>query len=383
MARSNTGPEGIPATASLVRAIHAAALNAGDWPSVLERLRAHLDARVVTLGRHEFATGSDSSMVESPGSQAFGIGMAEFSARNPWFLSSDDYLPGRVMTGDELISHNDLRRTDFYRGFLQPRGLLHLLCGVVDQRPRSAHVLSAYRAETQPPFDAREKSELASLLDHVTLALQAQWRWQEAHDLAQALLGLSDHDANPAILVTADGEPIYSNPAARLLLERHHGLRLDGSHVVAASAGERRLLSETIARVAREDAVHDGAAPAVLTIANTPPLPPVVVVVRAAGQVFRQQVGARRGLVMLAVRGSHSGHDPATCVFARQYELTAAQSKVSALVFAGQSLSTIAQSLNLSENTVRSHLKQIFQKTDTHGQMELVHLHARVCPTLP
>jgi DNA-binding CsgD family transcriptional regulator len=39
--------------------------------------------------------------------------------------------------------------------------------------------------------------------------------------------------------------------------------------------------------------------------------------------------------------------------------------------------------LNLSENTVRSHLKQIFQKTDTHGQMELVHLHARVCPALP
>lgn len=165
MARSDPVPKASRRRRRWVRAIHAAALNAGEWPSVLERLRARLDARVVALGRHEFATGSDSSMVESPDRQAFGIGMAEFSARNPWFLSSDDYLPGRVMTGDELISHNDLRRTDFYRGFLQPRGLLHLLCGVVDQRPRSAHVLSAYRAETQPPFDAREKSELASLLD--------------------------------------------------------------------------------------------------------------------------------------------------------------------------------------------------------------------------
>jgi len=383
MARLNTGPEGMPATASLVRAIHAAAVNAGDWPEVLERLRAHLDARVVTLGRHEFVTGSDSLMVESPGSRAFSGGMAEFSARNPWFLSSEDYLPGRVMTGDELISHTDLRRTDFYRGFLHPRGLLHLLCGVVDRRPRCAHVLAVYRAETQVPFDAREKAELVVLLDHVTLSLQSQWRWQEAHDLAQALLGLSDHDANPTILVTADGEPIYSNPAAQLLLERHQGLQLDGTRLVAASPGERRLLSETIARVARDDTSKDCVVPEVLTLANAPPQPPVVVVVRAAGQAFCRQVGASRGLVMLAVRGSHSGHNPATCVFARQYELTAAQSKVSALVFAGQSLSTIAQSLNLSENTVRSHLKQIFQKTDTHGQMELVHLHARVCPTLP
>ncbi|EHR71581.1 DNA-binding protein with HTH domain [Burkholderiales bacterium JOSHI_001] len=383
MARLNTGPEGMPATASLVRAIHAAAVNVGDWPDVLERMRAHLDARVVTLGRHEFVTGSDSLMFESPGSRAFSGGMAEFSARNPWFLSSEDYVPGRVMTGDELISHADLRRTDFYRGFLQPRGLLHLLCGVVDRRPRCAHVLAAYRAETQAPFGAREKAELVGLLDHVTLSLQSQWRWQEANDLAQALLGLSDHDANPTILVTTDGEPIYSNPAARLLLERRQGLQLDDARLVAASPGERRLLSEAIARVARDGTSKDGVVPEVLTLANAPSQPPVVVVVRAAGQAFCRQVGASRGLVMLAVRGSHSGHNPATCVFARQYELTAAQSKVSALVFAGQSLSTIAQSLNLSENTVRSHLKQIFQKTDTHGQMELVHLHARVCPTLP
>ena len=46
-------------------------------------------------------------------------------------------------------------------------------------------------------------------------------------------------------------------------------------------------------------------------------------------------------------------------------------------------LAAIAGTLNVSENTVRSHLKQIFQKTDTHGQMELVHLHARICPSLP
>ena len=59
-----------------------------------------------------------------------------------------------------------------------------------------------------------------------------------------------------------------------------------------------------------------------------------------------------------------------------------AQAKVSSLVFAGQPLGVIARTLNLSENTVRSHLKQIFFKTATHGQMELVHLHARVCTAL-
>lgn len=383
MTRTHSGTASPPWEASLVRAIHGASASIDAWPAVLEQLRGHLDAAVVTLGHHEFTSGSDSAMFESPGYGGFSSDMAAFSARNPWFLSSADYVPGRVMTGDELISNHELRRTDFYRGFLQPRGLLHLLCGVVAQRARGAHCLCAYRAEGQALFSAREKAELAALLEHLTLALENQWRWQEADDLAHALLTLTDHDTHAVILVASDAKAIYRNPAAEHLLERRLGLRLEDQRLLAASAGDQRLLGETILRMAQLDPALDAGAPSVLTLACAPPLPPVVVVVRAAGQRFTRQAGVRRGLVLVTVRGGHATHDPASCAFARQYELTAAQSKVSALVFAGQPLATIAHSLSLSENTVRSHLKQIFQKTDTHGQMELVHLHARVCQALP
>lgn len=369
--------------ASLVRAIHAASLNTAAWPEVLEQLRRHLDARVVTLGHHAFTTGSDSTMFEASDSGGFSQEMAQFSAHNPWFLSSDDYRPGRVMSGEELIDHHALRRTDFYRHFLQPRGLLHMLCGVVDQRARGAHCVSVYRAEDQDAFDTEKKAELGLMLDHITLSLQSQWRWQAADDLAQALLSVSEHDNRPTWLVTAEGEPVHRNRAAAQLLALGQGLAMDGRCLVAASPGDRRLLQQTIARLAQADAADPAAAPAVLTLAGAPGGPAVVVVLRAAGQVFASQAGARRGLVVVAVRGGGAGHDPARCQFAHQYELTAAQAKVSALVFAGQSLSTVSSSLNLSENTVRSHLKQIFQKTNTHGQMELVHLHARVCTALP
>lgn len=382
MGRTGLRAECAPTTWSLVRGIHSAGLSAAEWPGVLEQLRILLDAQIVTLGDHEFTTGSDSALLASPDDADFGKGMESFSARNPWFLSSSDYVTGRVMTGDELISPNELRRTDFYRGFLQPRGLLHRLCGVVAHRASGAHLLSAYRAEDRGAFGAREKAELEVLLDHITLSLQGLWRWQEADELARALLAQSDHDANPLILVTSDAVPIYRNPAAEQLLGLGAGLRLEGARLVASSRMDQRLLRETIARVAQSDPANGSASTSVVTLACTPPAPPVVVVVRAAGPVFLRQAGVRRGLVMVTVRGGHVRHDPATCAFAGQFELTAAQAKVSALVLAGMSLSRVAQSLNVSENTVRSHLKQIFQKTGTHGQMELVHLHARVCPTL-
>ena len=381
MANSELRREHPPGLDELVLAIHAAGVNERKWPGVLENLRRDLHASVVTLGRHEFTTGSDAALFEAPEDTGFTPAMAGYSARNPWFLSSEDYVAGRVMTGEELISERDLRRTDFYRGFLGPKGLLHRLCAVVAQRGSSAFLLSAYRGEDQEPFGTREKQELEFLLAHITLSMDSLWRWQEADDLAHALLGLTDHDANPVILVTAAGEPIYRNAVADQLLARNDGLRMDGARLVATSGADQRLLRETIAQMA-QGAPGAAPAPRVVSLARTPPAPPVIAVVRAAGHVFAREAGARRGLAMVTIRGGSVVHDPASCAFAQQFELTAAQAKVSALVFGGQPLPSIAQSLRVSENTVRSHLKQIFQKTNTHGQMDLVHLHARTCASL-
>jgi len=366
--------EGPVALMSLVRAIHGAAIDATAWPAVLERLRLRLGARVLTLGHHEFSTGFGSALFESPGSVGFAQDEAPFSARNPWFMSSADYVAGRVMTGDELISVPELRRTDFYRGVLQPRGLLHRLCGVVAQRPGSVDVLVALRAEDEPAFDAVERADLALVLGHVTLALQSQWRWQEADDLSRAFTAIADRDPTAMLLVTDDGAPVYRNRAAEALLEAAAGLRLERGRVVAAHVGDQRLLEQRIA-LAAGDAAPGLVEASVVSLAGG-----LVVQVRPAGRLFLRQRGERRGVALVAVRGGRVAHDPAACVFASLYELTPAQARVSALVFAGRPLPAIARALCVSENTVRSHLKQVFQKTGVHGQMELVHLHARVCP---
>lgn len=367
--------------AALVQAIHAAGVDAGHWPDVLERLREDFDASVVTIGRHEFASGADAALYEAPGDTQFSRDIAAFAARNPWYLSSRDYVAGRVLTGEDIVSTTNLKRTDFYRGFLQPRGLLHRLCGVVAQRGSSAYLLSAYRSEVRGAFDASDRVGLGRLLGHVTLSLEAQWRWQEADDLAHALLTLSDHDEHPILLVDAQAEVVYANPAADRLLDRAMGLRLAGSCVTATRAAEQRALREAVAQAAREDPAR--AAPHVVALTQAAAAVPMVVAVRAAGRVFTPSTGVRRCLALLSVRGGETAHDPSTCVFAREYRLTAAQARVSALLFSGQPLATIARTLGVSQNTVRSHLRLVFQKTDTHGQMDLVHLHARICASLP
>ena len=62
--------------------------------------------------------------------------------------------------------------------------------------------------------------------------------------------------------------------------------------------------------------------------------------------------------------------------------LTPAEARAAALLASGLSLREISDQLEISFNTVRSHLQMIFLKTDTSRQGELVHLLTRFCLTV-
>jgi len=61
-------------------------------------------------------------------------------------------------------------------------------------------------------------------------------------------------------------------------------------------------------------------------------------------------------------------------VLRQVYGLTPAQSAVARSLFAGRSVEETANELDLSLNTVRTHLKQIFTKCEVNSQAELLHL---------
>jgi DNA-binding CsgD family transcriptional regulator len=61
-------------------------------------------------------------------------------------------------------------------------------------------------------------------------------------------------------------------------------------------------------------------------------------------------------------------------VLVRLYGLTAAEAKVAAIIVRGRSGRQAAEDLNISYNTIKSHLKRIFAKTGTARQGDLIRL---------
>lgn len=379
MAQAHPLGKSKPHLESLLYGIHALTDANGDWSDVLASLGNWLDGQLVTLSQHHFASGQGAVVCESPGSPGFRKTFAEYASRNPWFLSSDEYTAGRVITGDELLSNRDLLKTDFYRGLLKPHGLFHYMSGVVARRDQLIYYISLHRGEDQVAFGEREKSSLRAVLSHVSLALENRWRLRQANDLATVMTGVVDRYPHLSILVDADGRVVHCSRTANALSVPSAGLCIEEGRLAAASPVDRAALREAIRDVTEAAARDTRDRTRAVTLSVPGGQRPAVVSIYAAGKVFQADTGRVAELALVTARNPLIEHDIRTCSFVKQFGLSPAQARVSVMIIAGHSLVDTARRLHVSENTARSHLKQIFQKTNTHGQMELVHLHTRSC----
>jgi DNA-binding CsgD family transcriptional regulator len=283
------------------------------------------------------------------------------------------------MTGTELLSNRDLVKTDFYRGLLKPNGLFHCLSGVAVRRGPVVYYVSVHRGQDEVAYGEREKSGLRAVLAHLSLALENRWRLRQSDDLTKVMMGVVDRHPHPSLLVDALGRIVHCNRSAIALSAPRSGLCIEGGRLAAATSIDRAALREAIRDVAKAAANDVVEATRAVTLSVPGTRHPAVVSVHAAGRVFQAETGEIDELVLVNARNSDFEHDLHTCSFVKQFGLSPAQARVSVMIISGHSLTDTARKLHVSDNTARSHLKQIFQKTHTHGQMELVHLHARTC----
>jgi DNA-binding CsgD family transcriptional regulator len=100
----------------------------------------------------------------------------------------------------------------------------------------------------------------------------------------------------------------------------------------------------------------------------------VVVSPLATGETWRF---ADRAVAAVYISDPAQNEEVSERMLVRLHRLTRAEAKVAALIASGASGRKVAQRLNVSYNTVKTHLKHIYGKTSTRGQGELIRLFMR------
>jgi DNA-binding CsgD family transcriptional regulator len=169
------------------------------------------------------------------------------------------------------------------------------------------------------------------------------------------------------VLLDTDGRLVDANSHALHVIRNCSGIRLRAGHLSFTDPDLDRRLRDVFA-VQRTP--QRGPRAAFATRVRCRGSEPYRVVIRA----LPPEAHERKVAFLMLLYAPNGLHGIAVDVLRQVYGLTPAQAAVARNLFAGKSVEQTAQALELSLNTVRTHLKQIFTKCEVNSQAELMHL---------
>lgn len=374
LSMDESGAIGTGALIDLVSDFYAASMDGRFWPTALAKLREAIGAQSCALASHDFARGQGTL------EHAVGIDVDSVEAyqsfhglTNPWLRNEDAYRgAGAVVNGDHLIADSDARQSDFYSNWLKPLGLSSQLFGVLERQGSRMLFLYAARVEGAAGFGRDEESLLARLLPYMQRGQRVGQMLRRTQSVRQAALDALEVMPIGVLLVGNGGAVLGANRVARNVMANREGISIGRNGLEFQEGGRRVLLHSMISDASRSSDRNRSSAPLALSIQRPSggrPLSALVWPMRESGAGNWDEPGA---IVFIG--------DPEQPVEANEerlralYGLTGAEARVASLLARGYRLDEISETLNVAYETTRKHLKQIFSKTTTARQAELVRM---------
>lgn len=364
----------------LIAAIYDAAIDPTRWRPALELARAYVGVTAVHLMAVDRRLGLISFSATANVSQDVELEyVRRYCAIDPRVKVLLADAPGVWLYCHELLSDDFVAHDPFYQGLIIPNGLRYVAgCKVYEDEDISM-VLGLHQGPGEPV--SREQTARADrLVPHIKRATRLSLN--SYLYLSQAPVGVEivNRLRYPVFLLQADGRVVHMNIAARqMLAEEGTPLRLEAGRLSCAdSDGARRI--DGALRCFHVDARHGLPQP---PVALSQPPAQVLSLRRPGKRPLKGFISPLQPETVMGVFGPQrlmmaAFSDPARNVLPdaaflmAAYGLTPAEARVAAQVALGKTIKQTAQELNVQPTTVRTQLDNVFRKTGTAKQSEMV-----------
>ncbi len=354
----------------VVSSFYEAALEPQRWPDVLPRLLAAMGAERAVMGFVTSTPGQTNlSLTHEVDVDLLRVWESEFDRLDPWYERAGVLPTGTIVRGVELISWDERQKTEIEHAILAPLGFDDLLCLVLANHGVTHDFVTVYRRRTQATFTREDERGLRTLSPHLILAAQVYQRLSQldrTRTMERALL-----DALPfgTILVDLAGRVVAMNGEASRIMAARDGLSVRGGRLQASQSAADESLHAAFAR-AREDLSGR-----LLVVRRASLKRPYQVLVAPVPQASHERLFANDTeplSTIVIVSDPEVAPRPAADVLRRAFGLTPALSRLAAALAAGSTVQEFARSARVSTGTARQQLKELFARTGTHRQAELV-----------
>ena len=280
-----------------------------------------------------------------------------------------------VATGD-VIPYDEFLKTRMYREWARPQQLVDCVTAVLDKSATSAAMLGVFRHERDGVADAEMRRHMRLVVPHirraVLVARTIDLKSAEAASFADTLDGISA----ATFLVGATGHIVQLNAAARVLLEHADVLRAGSGRLIARDREADKALTEVLAAADRGDAAM-ATTSVTLTLAAAGGARYVAHVLPLTSGARRRVGNTYSAVAALFVHAAAPSTLSCPEAIVKAYKLTPAELRVLLAIVEVGGIPAAALVLGVGAETVRTHLRHIYEKTGASRQLDLAKIVGR------
>jgi DNA-binding CsgD family transcriptional regulator len=293
--------------------------------------------------------------------------------QNPWSQYMETQPVGRLVLSDEAVSLEELQQSAFHDEVLRPQGIAHNGMMALAAREDFRAAFNMCRSARRGTFDPDEQRLLEWLSPHLCRSVTLGFRIDGYLAMQQAAFNVLDRLADGVAVLDRKARVLFANAAARRMADEG-ALRLHqsvGTHSPAHSQRLNELIRATL----------QGAAGGTMSLPRNLDgrlLTILVSSIRGKDLGRLSDAGVKDAAVLLFVIDPANRRSIPLGQVMDAYGLTPAEARVALAASSGNTILETAQSLSLSPNTVKTHLRRVFAKTATGRQAELAGLIAAI-----
>jgi DNA-binding CsgD family transcriptional regulator len=263
----------------------------------------------------------------------------------------------------------ELERTEFHNEFGRRHHYFGGLSTVISASETGSAVVSVCRRKTRP-FGEAQVALMRELMPHLKRALQVHARLVEADARAHGL-GVALHALDTgAMLVGNRGRVLFVNDSARATLALHDGLTIERGELRAERPRDTAALRGLISGAAETGSGAGLLSGGVLLLGRPSSRRALQLIVSpvSPGEALMEP----RAHAIIFVTDPERVRKPDVALLRRVHGLSRSEADVAHCLLQDKSVRETSGVLGISINTVRFHLKQLFAKTGTARQSQLV-----------
>jgi DNA-binding CsgD family transcriptional regulator len=263
---------------------------------------------------------------------------------------------------EDLLPRSEFEGTAFYNEFFLPQQMEVGLFANLTNAPTEVSGIGFNRSRRKGPFDQNEQQFLNTLAPHLQRAVSLNLRVLRSETARSDLSSILNNCEEGAFLVDKQARILFANNAGEAMLRAGTGLR----------ATDGRLATTVPAKTEALRAMLSGGAAArsLLATPRRDGINLIIQVLPASGISRASALGAS----IVFVKEPNERALPSREQIQALFDLTPAQAALAREILVGDGAQAAAARLGISHATARTHLLQVFDKTGTGRQAELVRL---------